>query len=455
MLRINTVSLCLSGVLAFGLPSVLTGCGKAEDPAVKRDVYKAPAPRLNKNGQSVDLNGWDRSSQRTLDIHDGVDVRGSGAAQVEIAATCRRGDADSHRTITTNEQNLIPLLQFLPEDLLVADLSEKDAICGFKITLLNSNNSRHIFSIDNATIRDAQQPTASLEQNGRKLTEPRVRLSQGALNGINFRAPLPGSSAAVICRDARSPQLAVGAVGGISEFDLNGMIPREGRLDNVLETNAKQLCRIAFAVNGLNQAITPLFELQLSLAPLRLTAGPQDHRSSAGYDFDPTADSVLRGGSVQLMTFLVENPSASARTVRLAKQALNTQLYIYMGNRTERTQTITRRFIAVEPGGGVIGDSASHWKLSVPAQSQLQINVSFRPPTGLHCNDPDSTPFPPAGLPNFALDFLESFKVEEVGDNNQVIATMNADLGPRFYQNISDALIKKYQPAQVPNLCGW
>lgn len=440
MFKFNTVSLCLSLVLSFGLMS----CSKSEK-ETKRDTYRAPAPRLIKSGQSIDLNGWDRSSQRTLDIQDELDVRNSGSIKVEIDTTCRHAQTDIQYTLETTEKNTIPVFQFLPGELLVADLAAEDTVCAFKIVLTNENKSKHIYTIHNALIRNTRPALIGLEQNSERLDQSLHRFNQSELSNVNFRSPVSGASAEITCKDVVSPRITIRHLTGLMEFDLYKMLPRHGREADVLANNPIQLCRIAIYTDKVLEAFTPFFELRFNRAPLTLRVESQQHRTESEVWIPVPPVPALEGQPLQVAAYVIENPSAVPRLVRISKQPLNVQVIVMQTERPRTIRTAALRYIHLESTGGIVEDSESVQKLSVPANGQLNLNVIFKAREALGC---------PTTYPNLTLDFLEPLVVEEVGDSNEVLGRLTAELGPRVYLNMKAALIAG--PAiNAGAICSW
>jgi hypothetical protein len=434
-------------VLVFGLMS----CAKKEQ-AVKKDSYRAPAPRINKGGQSIDLKGWDRTNQRTLDIQDSLDVRNSGATKVTITSRCRRGELDFTYTLTTPETEPIGLYKTLDRNLLSEDLNALPATCTFEIALTNGNGSRHIYSVPQSTLRDEQPSPVVFERDGNKLDQQRNRFVVGKLNGVIYRFSNSGSHSRLLCQDAQDAIRGFAEVGRLEEHGFNSMIVKTGRSPEALQTKSIQLCRILITLNGADQAFSPLFEVQFARAALVLRAQAQFNRKGdMNYPeklADPAAAALVEGRPWEAAQYVIENRMNIERLVRLPKEPLNVDISIVMmGAPPFPVHKITRKFLFAEPNGPAI-DKGDHYLLRVPPNGSFQLSLIVRPPRPLGCG--------PSTVVErrMAIDFV-GLNLLEVNENGEGLWAFTDNLGPRAYIGSSNGEFDQVAPQAVGKICHW
>lgn len=438
--------------LAFFCPAIvfISGLVSCAPDKTAKDVYIAPIPKITKGTQTIPLKEWDRSNVKELDLHDSIDVRGSGAETMEAVSRCRKGLHDIFASVRIPNPQQVSLFQILPFEIVVADLKRTSASCGVEISLRNEAGSKHVFNLSYATIKDERRPQAFLVRNSEAITSSRERIPANLINGIKLRDPHgQKGQAAVYCEDGKTKDLDFSGVADFSDFDFDRMEPYAGKSPQIFAQRPLQLCR-AVILSGQNlQALTPVFELQLRRPPLVVHAIHLPNRTAKRQP-EPRIE-FIHGRKLQTGQYRITNPGQQIRWVKIAKTPRHVQISLV--ENVYLKGSVIRPYLRLSPLASAknsIREERDMWVVQIPEGSFLDVIAEVTTPAPLNCVAGNNL--------RVMIDFPQLGEFEELSDSGLVLQPYSFELGPRFFlsnfhlEGISAPIT---QAIAATSLCNW
>lgn len=419
------------------------GCTKEEKTL---DRLIVTTPRIIRAGESVELATWDKNSRRSLDLHDALDVSGSGAKSLNIKSSCDH--AYYHGTEKfdfTDLKKPIKIFQFLPPELLSADLTKATMTCSFVLIFANDVGSQHVFHVAATPIQD----------------DNRFGVEISPEEIIRYESATAGK-AAVLCPDMTTPALVFQQVTELKYFDFKNFIPREGRTTATLQEKPLQVCRVGVFENEKLIAISKKFEHVVQRDPMSVAV--EFHAPS---DFDhnylPAYQQFFQQAvPLRLTTQVFKNTISVTRHLRMQKQSVPAIFEVYAHNvknveiAAKHPVATNRIFLVPEDRGGAsITDEGTHWKIILNGGDSSFAVTMMASPTGINCS--------PMGTELFAMLIYPNGPVylnEVMPSSEDVINSVELKLADKVFlssgnQPASRSMIENAKTVPAPIYCGW
>lgn len=401
----RNLSVFVSVVLVFGLCS----CIQDKEQKKQVDPFRAQPPIVKTNGGEESIKSLADRLNQNLDILDVIDTSQSKSLNTAIRANCVVGDQKLVLDYQGPSRNPVPILQLLPESVLVEP--KIDLNCDFEFTLSNEIGSRHIFNLQNIRVQNQRAPNLVVDSDVHSIGQLRMRYPNSGPAAVEL-----------VCRNARFASLPFEMVREIGDFDFAKPIFPNGSAGSELLQRPIQTCRAFIRQEGRFTAYSPVIKLQIPRPGIGMEFLSSPHRETG----DPipshkwTFDVTRNPQNIVFGDYRASNPLPVARKVRLLNVPREFRLCLL----ADQPTVVTRPWIQIFPleaQSAEIFPDGEGWTMVLQPGGSVLIRAELQPPHGWK-------PFPDSAR-GMKIEALGSLSLMDLDEDGQTVGQMNFPLG--------------------------